>query len=102
MLDQKEIYWRQRSKQLWLQAGEKNTKYFHASCNKRRRNNYIQKLMNEDGEWFNWQCGLQTLIRDYFQNLFTAAQTQTDDVLNCITSTVSEQQNRFLLAAVSD
>ncbi|XP_074368854.1 uncharacterized protein LOC141708914 [Apium graveolens] len=51
VLDQKEIFWRQRSKQLWLQAGEKNTKYFHASCKKRKRNNHIQKLKNADGAW---------------------------------------------------
>ncbi|XP_074325825.1 uncharacterized protein LOC141663875 [Apium graveolens] len=55
VLDQKEIFWRQRSKQFWLQVGEKNIKYFHASCNKRKRNNHIQKLKNEDGDWVEWE-----------------------------------------------
>lgn len=32
VLDQREIFWRQRSKQLLLEVGDKNTKYFHASA----------------------------------------------------------------------
>lgn len=80
----------------------KNTKYFHASCNKRRRNNHIQKLLNENDEWTNWQNGLQSLIQDYFQNLFTAEQTNGDTVLNCITQTVSEHQNRLLLETITE
>lgn len=59
ILDQQEIFWRQRSKQLWLQAGDKNTKYFHASCNKRKRNNHIQRLKSEEGEWIDWNEGLE-------------------------------------------
>lgn len=71
VLDQKEIFWGQRSKQLWLQAGEKNTKYFHASCSKRKRNNLIQNLKNAEGDWIDWRGGLRDLIKDYFQQLFT-------------------------------
>lgn len=102
MLDQKEISRRQRSKQLWLQVGEKNTKYFHVSCNKRKRNNHIQKLKNADGDWVDWSSGLQELIKEYFQQLFTENQTQGDVVLNCISKTVSEQQNMELLSAVTE
>lgn len=102
MLDHKEIFWRQRSKQLWLQVGEKNTKYFHTSCNKRKRNNHIQKLKNEDGDWVDWSSGLQDLIKEYFQRLFTEEQTQGDVILNCITKTVSEQQNTELLSVVTE
>lgn len=38
---QKEVYWRQRSKQLWLQCGDRNTRYFHNAASKRRINNLV-------------------------------------------------------------
>lgn len=62
ILDRKEVFWRQRSKQLWLNAGDKNTKFFHTACNKRQRTNIIVKLKDESGEWIDWQNGLDNLI----------------------------------------
>lgn len=47
--NQREIFWRQRSKQLWLQAGDQNSKYFHQFASKRRRNNQIHRLKDEEG-----------------------------------------------------
>ncbi|KAL8119408.1 hypothetical protein AgCh_016796 [Apium graveolens] len=102
ILDQKEIFWRQRSKQLWLQAGDKNTKYFHASCSKRKRNNHIQRLKSEEGEWTDWNGGLAEMIRNYFQQLFTEGNTHTEEVLRCIPKLVSDQHNSDLLSPISD
>lgn len=66
ILDQKETFWQQRSKQLWLQAGDKNTRYFHAACNTRQRTNRIQKLKDDRGVWVDWNTGLQELITNYY------------------------------------
>ncbi|XP_060960746.1 uncharacterized protein LOC133031286 [Cannabis sativa] len=51
VLLQREIFWKQRSKQLWLREGDSNSKYFHASATSRRRRNSIQKLKDSDGVW---------------------------------------------------
>ena len=48
---QKEIFWRQRSKHLWLQAGDKNSKFFHATASARRHQNTISQLRNLQGDW---------------------------------------------------
>ncbi|KAF4389388.1 hypothetical protein G4B88_006447 [Cannabis sativa] len=55
-----EIFWKQRSKQLWLREGDRNSKYFHAKATSRRRSNVIHKLQNSDGEWVGWEDGLPT------------------------------------------
>ncbi|XP_074342236.1 uncharacterized protein LOC141679713 [Apium graveolens] len=56
ILDQKEIFWRQRSKQLWLQAGDKNTKYFHGACDypvlANRMKNMLEKVVSESQSAF--------------------------------------------------
>lgn len=37
VIDQEEIYWRQRSRTQWLKEGDSNTSYFHRIANGRRR-----------------------------------------------------------------
>ena len=39
-----EMDWRQRSRQLWLAAGDANTRFFHQIANGRRRQNFIRRL----------------------------------------------------------
>ncbi|XP_074352348.1 uncharacterized protein LOC141691513 [Apium graveolens] len=64
VLDQKKIFRRQRSKQLWLQVGEKNTKYFNASYKKKKHNNHIQKFKNADGAWQQQNSELLSIVTD--------------------------------------
>ena len=46
-----EIMWNQLSRVLWLQNGDRNTKFFHASASQRQRKNRIGGLMDEGGIW---------------------------------------------------
>lgn len=87
---------------MWLQAGEKNTKYFHASCNRRRRVNHIQRLKNDNGEWISWDGGLQELIKDYYQQLFTEGLNQGDEAVNCVSTNITAVHNNILLEPVTD
>ncbi|XP_062103947.1 uncharacterized protein LOC133815077 [Humulus lupulus] len=49
ILDQREVFWKQRAKQFWLKEGDQNSKYFHKAASTRRRNNTIQKLKMRQG-----------------------------------------------------
>ncbi|XP_074337163.1 uncharacterized protein LOC141674333 [Apium graveolens] len=97
ILSQTEVFWRQRSKQLWLQAGDQNSKFFHMYASNRRRNNQINKLKNEEDQWVEWESGLAELMSGYFSTLFTAMDVDWQEVVGCIPTTITETQNGNLL-----
>ena len=43
-----EMDWRQRSRQLWLVAGDTNKRFFHQVANGHRRQNHIRLLRTGD------------------------------------------------------
>ncbi|KAL5549649.1 hypothetical protein UlMin_004880 [Ulmus minor] len=46
-----ERYWKQRSKDLWLKCGDKNSKFFHQKVSARKSKNSITGLLDQNGEW---------------------------------------------------
>jgi hypothetical protein len=49
LLEQEELKWKQRAKEDWLRYGDRNTKYFHACANQRKRVNQIDQIRNVAG-----------------------------------------------------
>ena len=49
ILDHKAETLRQKSRAIWLQAGDENTKYFHSYANRQRISNSIWEVSNEGG-----------------------------------------------------
>ncbi|XP_052297318.1 uncharacterized protein LOC127902447 [Citrus sinensis] len=50
LLHSHEVYWKQKSKLLWLKEGDMNSKYFHVISSTRKRVNTIGKLRNGQGQ----------------------------------------------------
>ena len=48
-----EIKWNKKSRELWIRAGDRNTKFFQLSTLKRRRRNNILEIKLDDGIWIN-------------------------------------------------
>lgn len=46
-----EIFWAQKSRQMWMLQGDRNTTYFHNVVRKRRAQNKIYKICSPDGVW---------------------------------------------------
>jgi len=49
LIEIEDLKWRQRAKQAWLQQEDKNSKYFHACVNQRRKVNEIKKKKSKFG-----------------------------------------------------
>ena len=49
-MDENEAMWRLKSKEIWIQKGDGNTKYFHHHINHQKSVNSIWRLMNNKGE----------------------------------------------------
>ena len=51
LLHHEEVFWQQRSRSIWLPAGDKNIKIFYQRVSQRRRKNNIEGLYVNDGVW---------------------------------------------------
>ncbi|XP_062103610.1 uncharacterized protein LOC133814696 [Humulus lupulus] len=102
ILTQQEVFWKQRSKQLWLREGDLNSKYFHASARTRRRANHIESLRNDTGEMVDWRSGLEHLMVEYFQTLFKSSVDEWNEVVSRVVPTITPSQNAMLLAPIED
>ena len=65
-----EVCWRQKSRVLWLEEGDKCIKFFHAIANSNHRNNSIESLMIE-GNLSNNQPEINMHIFMFYQKILT-------------------------------
>lgn len=97
-LAQEEIYWRQRSKQLWLKEGDLNTKYFHRAASHRKKSNYLQRLKNSVGDWVEGSV-MHGEILTYFADIFQSSDCSLD-FLNSFSARITTDMNERLLRPI--
>ena len=61
-----EVSWRQKSRELWLKEGDRNTGFFHKMANAHRRKNCLKKI-KINGSWYEDETGVKTGIVEAFQ-----------------------------------
>ena len=66
-----EISWRQKSRELWLKDGDKNTGYFHKMANAHRRRNCLGKI-SINGKMLEKEAEIKVGLIEAFKNLFSA------------------------------
>ncbi|KAH0987413.1 hypothetical protein GBA52_014590 [Prunus armeniaca] len=90
-------YWKQRSRILWLNDGDRNTKFFHTSTAIRRNRNRISRILGDDGTLYEKQEDVERVFNDYFSKLFAFDGSHTwNGVLDCIHPIVKDDWNREL------
>lgn len=94
--DQQNIYWRQRAKQHWLLAGDRNTKFFHSYASARKKKNSISKLQSSSGNWVEGEV-LLGLASDYFTDIFNSRGMILNSLLDDFAPKVSAEDNMRLL-----
>lgn len=100
---QQDIHWRQRAHVKWLQAGDKNTAFFHAFASERKRRNTIRRLKKDDGNWVEGEESLKEHIVDYFYNIFSSeARNDNEEIIHTVQPKVTEGMNNLLCADYSE
>lgn len=98
LMAKNEIYWHQRSRALWLKAGDRNTKFFHYKASSRKRRNTISGLEDENGRWQTTEPELEKTVVHYFQKLFSSnGNTDFEAVNEVMRGRVSDEMNQRLL-----
>ncbi|CAM8921539.1 unnamed protein product [Rhodiola kirilowii] len=70
-LRREEVMWQQRSRVLWLKAGDNNTTFFHKKANGRRKTNLVSQLRDAEGRIHTNQEEMQSVAITYFTSIFS-------------------------------
>ena len=91
---EEEEYWKQRSRQLWLTLGDKNTSFFHASTKSRRARNRITIIETNSGIPVYEEDQIAKVISEYFKEVFTSSNPPaTEVVFRALTPCISQATN---------
>jgi hypothetical protein len=90
LIELEDVRWRQKSKEDWLLHGDKNSKFFHASVNQRRKCNFIHQISDLDGVVFSDSVGIEQAFLKYYKNIFQAFNPEgVDDRVSLVYSFVN-------------
>jgi hypothetical protein len=99
LIELEDLKWRQRAKQNWLKHGDKNSKFFHACVNHKRRNNMLLKIQNLEGGMCSGQMAVEeAFFMYYFKGVFRS--NGIENVEFCLSQMprrISEEMNCRLL-----
>ena len=95
-LDTEEVMWQQRSRNMYLMAGDRNTQFFHVKAFNRNKKNLIEGMKDSSGTWQDTPKAIESIVKDYFSSLFTTSNpSDIGRVVDTVQAMVSEPMNRL-------
>jgi hypothetical protein len=102
---EEEIYWRMKSRALWLQDGDKNTTYFHKHTQSRINYNSIEEI-HWQGKVYKDAHNIKEAAHNHFKNLYSATETEDLDLLaypiSKVPNLITGDENKVLNRPISD
>ncbi|XP_060969883.1 uncharacterized protein LOC133037085 [Cannabis sativa] len=94
--------WRQKSRELWLKDGDRNTRFFHTSTVIRRKRNFISAISEDDVHWISGRRDIGDYFTENFQQVFTSVNPPVDEeLIGIIPPMVSSVMNDSLTSILS-
>lgn len=100
---EEQSYWRQRSRVLWLQHGDRNTSFFHAITRGRKAANKFAVIENLQGKPVFEEKQIADTIASYYRELFTSVSNGDPQIIKeAIRPAVTESMNEVLISIPDD
>jgi hypothetical protein len=80
ILSIEEASWRLRSRAIWIEKGDKNTKFFHKFASQRCSHNSIWDLSDEDGNLKSTDSELKEMAFNHFKSQYSAIESENIDL----------------------
>lgn len=99
---EEESFWQQKTHQKWLNSGDKNTKYFHASVKAERSKNDLDCLVDHDGICHKSEASKGDVAAKYFLHLFSSSYPDNCEMIfDEFTPRISSEMNVSLICEVT-
>ncbi|XP_030942097.1 uncharacterized protein LOC115967167 [Quercus lobata] len=96
-LDVENTMWHQRSRNLWITDGDRNTTFFHQKASNYKERNSILGICDSAGQWQGDDHTTETIILEYFENIFrSTGHSNTSVLIDAVQPVVTEEMNTFL------
>lgn len=73
LMEQEDMFWRQRSRVNWMLKGDRNTRFFRQKASQRKRKNYVQGITYLNGNWKTNEDSIQDIVVDFVSTLFSSS-----------------------------
>ncbi|XP_062150081.1 uncharacterized protein LOC133858622 [Alnus glutinosa] len=98
ILEREDVRWKQRAKQNWYHHGDRNTQFFHAWANHRRRINSIRSITDAQGKTWRQKKEVCRVFIDYYKDMFSSnPPSELSLCLEHVEPRVSAEMNSKLL-----